>query len=189
MPFCTDVGRPKPPTKKFDTIKGWSYHGHEELGRRMLKTVASRMKISNQLKEYLMNLTKLHLRPIALAKKNITDSAIRRLMFDAGNNIDDLMILCRADITTKNEFKIKKYLSNFERVEEAMQNVKLRDELKNFQPPIGGKEIMEKFNLKAGKEVGLIKNSIKDAILDGKIKNNYDDAYQFMLSIKDNFIK
>tara|TARA_B100002051_G_scaffold259019_1_gene278027 strand:+ start:8820 stop:10244 length:1425 start_codon:yes stop_codon:yes gene_type:complete len=179
----------KPPTKKFDTIKGWSYHGHEELGRRMLKTVASRMKISNQLKEYLMNLTKLHLRPIALAKKNITDSAIRRLIFDAGDNIDDLMILCRADITTKNQFKIKKYLSNFERVEEAMQNVKLRDELKNFQPPINGKEIMEKFNLKAGKEVGLIKNSIKDAILDGKIKNNYDDAYKFMLSIKDNFIK
>ena len=95
----------KPPTKKFDAKKGWSYHGHEELGRRMLKTVASRMKISNQLKDYLMNLTKLHLRPIALAKKNITDSAIRRLMFDAGDNIDDLMILCRADITTKNQFK------------------------------------------------------------------------------------
>ena len=110
------------------------------------------------------------------------------MIFDAGDNIDDLMILCRADITTKNEFKIKKYLSNFARVEEAMQNVKLRDELKNFQPPISGKEIMDTFNLKPGKEVGLIKNSIKDAILDGKIENNYDDAYQFMLSIKDNFI-
>ena len=99
----------KPPTKKFDEVKGWSYHGHEELGRRMLKEVASRMKLSNKLKYYLMNLTKLHLRPIALAKKNITDSAIRRLIVDAGNDVDDLMILCRADITTKNEIKIKKF--------------------------------------------------------------------------------
>tara|TARA_B100000029_G_scaffold197588_1_gene195723 strand:+ start:1480 stop:2895 length:1416 start_codon:yes stop_codon:yes gene_type:complete len=179
----------KPPTKKFDKVKGWSYHGHEELGRRMLRDVSRRMKLSNKLKDYLMKLTKLHLRPIALAKKNITDSAIRRLIVDAGDDIDDLMILCRADITTKNEFKIKKYLSNFERVEEAMQNVKLRDELKNFQPPIDGLEIMKTLNLKAGKEVGNIKNSIKDAILDGKIQNNYDDAFEYMMSIKDQFIK
>ena len=179
----------KPQTKKFDKVKGWSYHGHEELGRRMIKTVASRMKLSNKLKIYLMNLTKLHLRPIALAKKNITDSAIRRLMFDANENIDDLMILCRADITTKNERKIKKYLSNFERVEEAMKNVKLRDELKNFQPPISGLDIMEKLKLKAGKEVGIIKNHIKDAILDGKIKNTYEDALNYMMSIKDKVLK
>ena len=178
----------KPPTKKFDEVKGWSYHGHEELGRRMLKDVASRMKLSNKLKYYLMNLTKLHLRPIALAKKNITDSAIRRLIVDAGNDVDDLMILCRADITTKNEIKIKKYLSNFEKVEKAMQNVKLRDELKNFQPPIDGKEIMKVLDLKAGKEVGEIKNNIKDAILDGKIKNNYEDAFKYMMSIKDQLL-
>ena len=178
----------KPPTKKFDEVKGWSYHGHEEIGRRMLKDVAARMKLSNQLKYYLMNLTKLHLRPIALAKKNITDSAVRRLIFDAGENIDDLMILCRADITTKNQFKIKKYLSNFERVEEAMKNVKLRDELKNFQPPIDGIEIMKVLNLKAGKDVGKIKNNIKDAILDGKIENNYEDAFKYMMSIKDQLL-
>jgi len=178
----------KPPTKKFDEKKGWSYHGHEEIGRRMIRDVAERMKISNQLRNYLMNLTKLHLRPIALAKKNITDSAIRRLIFDAGDNIDDLMILCRSDITTKNEFKIKKYLSNFTKVEEAMQNVKLRDELKNFQPPISGDEIMKILNIEAGKKVGLIKNNIKDAILDGKIKNNYEDAYNHMISIKEDIL-
>ena len=154
----------------------------------MLKDVAARMKLSNQLKYYLMNLTKLHLRPIALAKKNITDSAVRRLIFDAGENIDDLMILCRADITTKNQFKIKKYLSNFERVEEAMKNVKVRDELKNFQPPIDGIEIMKVLNLKAGKDVGKIKNNIKDAILDGKIENNYEDAFKYMMSIKDQLL-
>jgi len=178
----------KPPTKKFDKVKGWSYHGHEEIGRRMLRDVSSRMKLSNKLKYYLMNLTKLHLRPIALAKKNITDSAIRRLIVDAGDDVDDLMILCRADITTKNEFKIKKYLANFERVEESMKNVKLRDELKNFQPPIDGLEIMEVLNLKAGKEVGKIKNNIKDAILDGKIKNDYKEAFDYMMSIKDQIL-
>jgi len=178
----------KPPTKKFDKVKGWSYHGHEEIGRRMLRDVASRMKISNKLKYYLMNLTKLHLRPIALAKKNITDSAIRRLIVDAGDDVDDLMILCRADITTKNEFKIKKYLANFERVEKSMKNVKLRDELKNFQPPIDGLEIMKVLNLKAGKEVGIIKNNIKDAILDGKIKNDYKEAFDYMMSIKDQIL-
>ena len=179
----------KPPTKKFDKVKGWSYHGHEEIGRRMLRDVSSRMKLSNKLKYYLMNLTKLHLRPIALAKKNITDSAIRRLIVDAGDDVDDLMILCRADITTKNEFKIKKYLANFERVEESMKNVKLRDELKNFQPPISGLEIMEVLNLKAGKEVGIIKNNIKDAILDGKIKNSYEEALKYMMKIKDEILK
>ena len=156
---------------------------------RLARGFASRMKISNKLKYYLMNLTKLHLRPIALAKKNITDSAIRRLIVDAGDDVDDLMILCRADITTKNERKFKKYLSNFERVEEAMKNVKLRDELKNFQPPISGLDIMEKLKLKAGKEVGIIKNHIKDAILDGKIKNTYEDALNYMMSIKDKILK
>jgi len=178
----------KPPTKKFDDIKGWSYHGHEELGRRMIKVVAKRMKLSNKLRDYLMIMTKLHLRPIVLAKKDITDSAVRRLMVEAGENIDDLMILCRSDITTKNTFKINKYLANFERVEVAMKDVKLRDELKNFQSPVGGLEIMETLNLKAGKEVGIIKKAIEEAILDGEIKNNYDDAFDFMMKIKDKFI-
>ena len=178
----------KPPTKKFDDIKGWSYHGHEELGRRMIKVVAKRMKLPNKLRDYLMIMTKLHLRPIALAKKDITDSAVRRLMVEAGENIDDLMILCRSDITTKNKYKINKYLANFERVEIAMKDIKLRDELKNFQSPVSGLKIMEALNIEAGKKVGAIKKAIEDAILDGKIKNDYDEAFEFMMSIKDKFI-
>ncbi len=178
----------KPPTKKFDKRKGWTYHGHEDLGRKMVKVVASRMKISNNLRNYLMNMTKLHLRPIALAKRDITDSAIRRLMVEAGDNIDDLMVLCRADITTKNERKIEKYIANFDRVEESMKNVKLRDELRNFQSPVSGKEIMEKLNLKPGKDVGKIKKEIERAILDGEIGNNYEESFSYMMKIKDKIL-
>ena len=133
----------KPQTKKFDKVKGWTFHGHEEIGRRMLFDIAKRMKISNDLRDYLMILTKLHLRPIALAKKEISDSAVRRVMFEAGDNIDDLMILCRADITTKNPIKIKKYMNNFERVEKLMQNIKMKDEMKAFKSPVDGNEIMK----------------------------------------------
>ena len=178
----------KPPTKKFDEVKGWTYHGHEDLGRNMVKHVASRMKLSNNLKDYLMNMTKLHLRPIALAKKDITDSAIRRLMVEAGDNIDDLMVLCRADITTKNERKVQKYIANFDRVEESMQNVQLRDELRNFQSPVSGKEIMETLKLKPGKEVGKIKKEIERAILDNEIKNNHQEAFEYMMKIKDKIL-
>ena len=178
----------KPPTKKFDKRKGWTYHGHEDLGRKMVKVVASRMKISNNLRNYLMNMTKLHLRPIALAKRDITDSAIRRLMVEAGDNIDDLMVLCRADITTKNERKIEKYIANFDRVEESMKNVKLRDELRNFQSPVSGKEIMEKLNLKPGKDIGKIKKEIERAILDGEIGNNYEESFSYMMKIKDKIL-
>ena len=123
----------KPQTKKFYKNKGWTFHGHEEIGRRMLKDVAKRMKISNELRDYLMILTKLHLRPIALAKKNITDRAVRRVMFEAGDYIDDLMVLCRADITTKNSKKIKQYMANFEHVDVLMKDVKTRDEIKAFK--------------------------------------------------------
>ncbi len=178
----------KPPTKRFDPIKGWTYHGHEEIGRRMIKTVAKRMKLSNDLRNYLMNMTKLHLRPIALAKKNITDSAIRRLMVEAGENIDDLMILCRADITTKNKKKVEKYINNFNRVEESMQDVKLRDELRNFQSPINGIEIMKLLNLEAGKKIGEVKKYIEEAILNGDIENTYDDALRLLLENKEKFI-
>jgi poly(A) polymerase len=178
----------KPPTKRFDPIKGWTYHGHEEIGRRMIKTVAKRMKLSNELRNYLMNMTKLHLRPIALAKKNITDSAIRRLMVEAGENIDDLMILCRADITTKNKKKVEKYINNFNRVEESMQDVKLRDELRNFQSPINGIEIMKLLNLEAGKKIGEVKKYIEEAILNGDIENTYDDALKLLLENKEKFI-
>ena len=178
----------KPPTKRFDKAKGWTYHGHEEIGRRMMKVVAERMKLSKELRNYLMNMTKLHLRPIALAKKNITDSAIRRLMVEAGENIDDLMILCRADITTKNKKKVEKYINNFNRVEESMKDVKLRDELRNFQSPVGGKEIMNLLNIDAGKKVGKVKSFIEEAILNGDIDNTYEDALALLMKNKSKFL-
>ena len=179
----------KPRTKRFYPDKGWTFHGHEEIGRRMLKKVAKRMKLSNDLRDYLMLLTKLHLRPIALAKKNISDSAVRRVMFEAGEFVEDLMILCRADITSKNPKKVQKYMGNFERVEEIMSDVKTRDEMKAFQSPVRGEEIMRIFNLKPGREIGIIKSSIEEAILDGKIENNYDSAYEFMMDNKSSFFK
>ena len=179
----------KPATKKFDKNKGWTFHGHEEIGKRMLLKIAKRMKISNNLRDYLMILTKLHLRPIALAKKEISDSAVRRVMFEAGEYIDDLMKLCRADITTKNPIKINKYMNNFERVEKLMKNVKMKDEMKAFKSPVDGKKIMETLSLSEGKVVGEIKKKIEDAILDETIENTYDDAFNYMLKIKDNFIK
>ena len=178
----------KPPTKRFDKIKGWTYHGHEEIGRRMMKVVAERMKLSKQLRNYLMNMTKLHLRPIALAKRNITDSAIRRLMVEAGENIDDLMILCRADITTKNPKKVEKYINNFDRVENSMRDVKLRDELRNFQSPVGGKEIMKLLNIGAGKRVGEVKSFIEEAILNGDIDNTYENALALLIKNKSKFL-
>ena len=131
-----------------------------------------------------MLLTKLHLRPITLAMESITDSAIRRVMAEAGEHVDDLMILCRADITTKNTKKIQKYMGNFERVEHLMQDVKLRDEMRAFQSPVRGKEIMEAFRLKPGREVGRIKKSIEEAILEGDIPNEYEAAYAFMMKMK-----
>ena len=135
-----------------------------------------------------MVLTKLHLRPIALAKKNITDRAVRRVMFEAQENLDDLMILCRADITTKNSKKIKQYLKNFERVEFLMQDVKMRDEMKAFKCPIDGNQIMKLLSLKEGKEIGKIKREIETAILDEQIQNTYDSAYEYMMKIKDEIL-
>ena len=178
----------KPNTKRFDQKKGWTFHGHDEIGRRMLYKISKRMKLANELRDYLMLLTKLHLRPIALAKKNISDKAIRRLMFEAGDHIDDLMILCRADITTKNEYKIKKYINNFERVEELMEDVSLRDEMKAFKSPVDGHVIMETFNIKEGKAIGLIKDDVENAILDEEIDNNYDAAFNYMMKIKDKYL-
>ena len=174
----------KPQTKHFDKEKGWTFHGHDEIGRRMLRKVAQRMKLPNSLRDYLMLLTKLHLRPITLAMEGITDSAIRRVMAEAGEHIDGLMTLCRADITTKNPKKVKKYMGNFERVERLMQDVKLRDEMLAFQSPVRGEEIMKAFSLKPGREVGKIKKAIEEAILDGEIPNEHKAAYKFMLKMK-----
>ena len=176
----------KPRTKRFDKQKGWTYYGHEEIGQYMIRDIAKRMKLSNELRDYLMILTRLHLRPIALAKDGVSDSAIRRLLFEAKENVDDLMILCRADITTKNKSKVKEYLKNFDRVESLIQNVKLRDEMLNFRSPITGEIIMKEFNIKPGKEVGKIKKMVENAILDGIIKNDYEEAFKYMLKEKDN---
>jgi putative nucleotidyltransferase with HDIG domain len=174
----------KPRTKHFDKKKGWTFHGHDEIGQRMLKKVAQRMKLSNQLRDFLMLMTKLHLRPITLAMEGITDSAVRRVMAEAGEHIDDLMMLCRADITTKNPKLVKKYMGNFERVEILMKDVKLRDEMQAFQSPVRGEEIMEVFKLKPGRQVGKIKKAIEEAILDGEIPNEHKAAYEFMLKMK-----
>jgi hypothetical protein len=149
----------------------------------MLNHVASRMKLSNNLKSYLKKLTLLHLRPIVLVKDIITDSAIRRLMVSAGEDLDDLMILCRADITTKNPNRVKRYLRNFENVEEKMENVIDRDAMKAFQSPVRGAEIMAICGLTEGRKVGELKEAIEEAILDGKIENTYDAAKEYLMQI------
>ena len=147
------------------------------------------MKLSNSLREYLKKLTLLHLRPIALAKKEISDSAVRRLMVAAGDDVADLLTLCRADITTKNPHKIKKYISNFERVESKMLDVSERDKMKAFQSPVRGKEIMKILNLSPGKTIGNIKSEIEEAILDGRIENSYEEAIEYLSKIKNQFTK
>ena len=179
----------KPNTRKIDPKKGYTFHGHDAIGERMLNKVAKRMKLSNELKDYIKKLTLLHLRPIALAKKEITDSAVRRVMVMAGDDIDDLLTLCRADITTKNPQRVKKYMSNFEQVELKMKDVAERDALKSFQSPVRGAEIMKICGLTEGPLVGKIKVAIEEAILDGKIDNNYESAYDYLMKIKDDYLK
>jgi len=178
----------KPVTRRVDKKKGYTFHGHDAVGEKILNKVIKRMKLSNNLGEFLKKMTLLHLRPIALAKKDVTDSAVRRLMVAAGVYIDDLMILCRADITTKNPNKVNKYMKNFERVDSLMKDVKERDLFSQFQSPVRGKEIMEICNLKEGKKIGELKKAIEEAILDGKIDNNHDDALSYLYQIKDKFI-
>jgi len=178
----------KPVTRKVDKKKGYTFHGHDAVGEKILNKVIKRMKLSNKLGEFLKRMTLLHLRPIALAKKDVTDSAVRRLMVAAGDDIDDLMILCRADITTKNPNKVNKYMKNFERVDSLMKNVKERDLFSKFQSPVRGKEIMKLCDLQEGKKIGELKKAIEEAILDGKIDNNHDDALNYLYQIKDKYI-
>ncbi|MBH08915.1 MAG: tRNA nucleotidyltransferase [Candidatus Marinimicrobia bacterium] len=177
----------KPNTRRIHDEKGYTFHGHDVIGERMLNKVAQRLKLSNRLTDYLKKLTLLHLRPIALAKSEVTDSAIRRLMIASGNYLDDLMILCRADITTKNPNRVKRYLKNFQIVETKMADVIERDAMKSFQSPVRGKEIMSICGLTEGRKVGEIKGMIEEAILDGKIENTYDASKEYLLQIKDNF--
>ena len=179
----------KPNTRRIDDNKGYTFHGHDAVGERMLNKVAHRLKLPNTLKEYLKKLTLLHLRPIALVKEIVTDSAVRRLMLAAGEDLDDLMILCRADITTKNPNRVKQYLKNFNKVEEKMSNVTERDAMKAFQSPVRGAEIMEICSLTEGRKVGEIKEAIEEAILDGKIDNSYDAAKDYLLEIKDGILQ
>ena len=177
-----DIAKPK--TRRLSKSKGYTFYGHDDVGARMLKGISSNMKFSNSTRDYIAKLTALHLRPISLAKKDVTDSAIRRLIVDAGEEIDDLMKLCRADITTKNPKNITKYLGNFDRVEKRMNEVIEIDKLKAFQSPVRGDEIMKMFDLGPGKEVGKIKTMVEDAIINGEIRNDYSSAMSFLDQIK-----
>ena len=174
----------KPLTKRYNEKVGWTFHGHEDLGSKMVPKIFKRLNLpTNHHMKFVKKLVRLHLRPIALVKDNITDSAIRRLLYEAGNDIEMLMILCKADITSKNDEKVKKYLNNFAKVEKKMEIVEKNDKIKNFQPPIRGDEIINTFAINPSKIVGEIKDEIKESILEGKIKNNKKEAYSLMLKL------
>jgi len=174
----------KPATKKFSPKVGWSFHGHEELGARWVKGIFRKMKLPlDEKMRKVTNLVRLHLRPIALAKDGVTDSAVRRLLVEAGEDLDDLLKLCRADITSKDPTRVRKYLKNYDRVEEMLVEIQEKDKLRNFQPVLTGEMIMEIFDLPPCREVGVLKNEVREAILDCKIENEILPAYTYLLKV------
>ncbi len=182
-----DIG--KPPTKRFDEKNGWTFHGHEVVGERMTRRILRRFKYSKEIIDYVCKLVRLHLRPMSLVSEEVTDSAIRRLIFLAGDELDDLMILCRADITSKIEKKVKRYLQNYEIVLKRIAEVEERDRIRNFKPPIDGNEIMQLFNLPPGPKVGKIKKFILEAILNGQVPNDHDACLKLIMEHKDELLQ